>query len=235
MFMSKTRKTIEYPVYVKVSDALEMVKKIVKQFRNDSIEIEALATCIGSSNAKSGTFLRKLADLKRYGLIEGRGANLGATELAKRIATHTTETERNQAITEMIFNIPIFKSLYDVFQSNTAPSENDVFMQLINITKMDRAELQPISAEIRKFYIDAMQYINVSEMANQSTYKMMMASPSQQGIPNKPQITQEGISTFITDKINLNLPETIPNLELIKTAVENRIKELKEGKKETSA
>jgi len=230
--MSRTRKTIEYPVYVKVSDALELIKKVVKQFRNDSIGIEALATCIGSSNAKSGTFLRKLADLKRYGLIEGRGANLGATELAKRIATHTTDTERNEAIKEMIFNIPIFKSLYDVFQSNIAPSENEVFMQLINITKMDRAELQPISAEIRKFYIDAMQYINVNEMVK-SPPQTMMETRQQSAVQGKPQIiSQEGITTFITDKINLTLPENESNLEIIKMAIENRIKELKEGKKE---
>jgi hypothetical protein len=50
-------------------------------------------------------------------------------------------------------------------------------------------------------------------------------------LQNKPQVIQEGLSTFRTDKIDLNLPETIPNLELIKTAVENRIKELKEGMK----
>jgi hypothetical protein len=47
------------------------------------------------------------------------------------------------------------------------------------------------------------------------------------------QQTQEGLITFIADRINLSLPENVTNLELIKTAVENRIKELKEpeGKK----
>lgn len=36
----------------------------------------------------------------------------------------------------------------------------------------------------------------------------------------------------MVDKINLSLPESITNLELIKMAIENRIKELEGGEKD---
>ncbi len=223
---------VDAPVYVTATKAIEYAKRIVSTFKSDSMTGEALAHTMGHDNDRSGTFIRKLSDLKRYGLIESRGDGLYATDLAKRISAWTSEDERINALREMVFNIGIFKQLYDVLQSNTAPSENEVLSQLLNITKKDRADLQSISAEIRKFYIDAMQYINVNEM-RQVSQTVMDAPHSQQSTQNRQQPNSEGAITFIADKINLSLPESITNLELIKLAIENRIKELKqnEGKK----
>lgn len=220
---------VEVPVYVTISDAIDISKKLIT-FKGGDITKEALASTLGHKNIKSGTFSRKVADLKKYGLLEGRGDAYRATDLANKIAFAPTENERNEAVLEMINNIDIIKKLAEVLPHDAAIPENEIRTKLINITKERPDKLQPIMAIVSKLYKDAVPYIGVIPMATgQSGY-----SASQQSTQNRPQQpTQEGTILFVADKINLSLTETIPNLELIKTAIENRIKDLRqmEGKK----
>jgi hypothetical protein len=158
---------VDYPTYVNFTEAIKIAKKLVSTFKGSVITSDALANALQHKNASSGTFLRKIADLKRLGIIDGRGSVV-TTDLAKRIAIPTNEQEKSTAIEEMVFKIQIIKQLHDVFQSNVLPSENEILIQLINITKKDRAELQPITAEVRNLYKDAMQYLTMKPQSSQS-------------------------------------------------------------------
>lgn len=219
---------VEVPVYVSIADAIDIAKKLVT-FKGEDITRDALASTLGHKNTGSGTFIRKMSDLRKYGLIEGRGEAYKATELTNRIAFASNETEKNGAILEMINNVDIIKKLAEVLPHDTSVPESEIRSKLVNITKRRPDELQPLMAIISKLYKDALPYMDMPLL-----HQVSSGSPSQSSQPsnqNKPQINnQEGTVTFVAGKANITLEENVANLELIKTAVDNRIKELKEQK-----
>lgn len=236
--MART-KVIDYPD-LHPSDAIEIAKKIVASFKSGSIAPSALAQALGHKNETSGTFLVKLADLRKYKLIDGRGTYT-ASELAKRIATAIGESERDAATTEMVFNIPILKQLYDVFQSNTNPSEDEFYTQLLNLTKEDRVKVKDISEEIRKLYIDGARYINMKNVSSTQMVDKALhtegASASFEFDPfNKADkgaisFSVEGISLKIkNDKEHLKTAQSFIKL-FLDEAEQNEKKEEKHGKK----
>ncbi len=222
---------VEVPVYVTIDDAIEIAKKLIT-FKGGDITRDALASTLGHKNTGSGTFIRKMSDLRKYGLIEGRGEAYRATDLANRIAFASSEPEKNQAILEMINNIEVIRKLAEVLPHDPSVSDSEIRSKLVNITKRRPDELEPLMATISKLYKDALPYIDMSSLQRVQTENASVRP--QQFQQNKPQQSiVEGSITFIADKINLSLPENVTNLELIKLAIENRIKELKqnEGKK----
>ena len=80
---------IEYPRYISVTEAIEVAKKLVSTFKGSTITKDALANALQHSNASSGTFLVKLSDLKKYGLIEGRGEVFYTTDIAYKENCHS--------------------------------------------------------------------------------------------------------------------------------------------------
>jgi hypothetical protein len=226
---------VEAPAYVNATKAIEYAKKIVNEYRSGSITTAALAHTMNHENDKSGTFLRKVSDLKRYGILEGRGNALYATDLAKRISASTSEEEKDAALKEMVFNIPIFKQLYDAFLSNRSPSDNEVLSQLLNITKKDRADLQSISAEIRKFYIDAVQYINMKS----ASVQVQTQRPEQQqpvgfdATPIQTSDKSKEVLTFTADGISLKIVNDEMHLERAKNFIKLYLPEEDKKKKAT--
>lgn len=217
---------VEVPVYVSISDAIEIAKKLIT-FKGEEITRDALASTLGHKNTGSGTFIRKMSDLRKFGLIEGRGESYKATELANRIAFASNEAEKNQAILEMINNVEIIRKLAEVLPHDVSVPESEIRSKLVNITKKRPDELQPLMAIISKLYKDALPYMTMS-----NARQVQVERPRQNMQPDVEEPRDPTRIVFQVDKIDLKLPENITNLELIKTAIENRIKELKEGKKE---
>lgn len=226
-------KVVDAPAQINATKAVEYAKKIVNEYKSGSITTAALAHTMGHENDKSGTFLVKLADLKRYGILESKGDGLYATDLAKRLSAWTSEEEKENALREMVFNITIFKQLYDAFQSNRAPSESEILSQLLNITKKDRAELQSISGEIRKFYIDAMQYITMSTSQRTSTVSSQLQEGEKIGLEIATPFSdnKQDILTFTAEGISLKVINDNAHLEKAKAFLSLFTEEKGEGKK----
>lgn len=210
---------VEYPRYISITEAIEIAKKLVSTFKGNSISKEALATALQHSNASSGTFLVKLSDLKKYGILEGRGDAFYTTDIAKKIAIPTDQNEKDNAIKEMINNVKILPQLYEALRLNVAPTQNDILIHLITITKRDRSELQPLLAEISKLYKDALSYISVSDMAQSSTQTVMQEPQSQSNIPIQVADKTKEILTFMADGISLKVINDTEHLEKIKKFV----------------
>src|SRR3989338_5542713 len=92
----------EYPD-MDVDVSLELAKKIETTFNSKSAPQSAIAETLGHKTDKSGPFQMKLSDLRKYGLIEGRG-DVKTTDLTKRLFLHPSDDEYNQAIAELIKN-----------------------------------------------------------------------------------------------------------------------------------
>lgn len=228
--MARTQ-VIEHPTYLSIPEGIDIAEKLVKTFKNDPITIDALANIMQHKNAKSGTFLKKLSDLRKYGLIEGRGKAYFVTQLAKDIAIPTSRT-KEEAIREMVFNIEIIKKLYDGFGSNTAPSDNEILLRLINITGIDKTQLQQILAEISKIYKDALPYIS---MTGHTTATQHMAQVNRDTSPiqsDNVDISATAPITIADEGIYLKIVKDTEHLNLAKDLIDIYIKKLEEvGKK----
>jgi hypothetical protein len=97
-----------------ISDAAELAKKIAQSFRTNEFSKESLAAALGYKNAVSGAFNQRLADLRKYGIVEGRGDRLRATNLSQRLAA-PAPGEYEHSIQEMLEAIPLFRALHEHF------------------------------------------------------------------------------------------------------------------------
>jgi hypothetical protein len=227
--MSRTQ-LIEHPTYLSIAEAIDVAEKIVKTFKSDGITIDALASIMKHKNAGSGTFLKKLSDLKKYGIIDGRGTYY-ATQLAKDIAIPTSQEEKDNAIRKMIFNIEIIRKLHDALKSNVAPTDNDILIQLINITKEDKSQLQPILAEISNLYKDALPYIS---MAGHTTATQQMAQVNRDApttLPENVDISATAPITIADEGIYLKIVKDTEHLNLAKDLIDIYIKKLEASEK----
>ena len=70
-------------------------------------------------SAKSGAFIRRIAALKYFGLIEEKGGQIELTELAKRIIFSKNEIEKKKSLVESFLNPKLFEKLYTSTSKNT--------------------------------------------------------------------------------------------------------------------
>ena len=91
--------TYSYPD-IRFSDAIEISARILNKFKG-SIRVKGLAWELGMAE-NSGTLFAKIAALRDFGLVEGRG-ELRVSDLAQRIINPANESERLQA-TSQSFN-----------------------------------------------------------------------------------------------------------------------------------
>lgn len=221
--------TIEYPRYISISEGIEIAKKLVGTFKGNAISKDALANMLNHKNSTSGTFLVKLSDLKKLGIIEGRGDSFSTTEVAKKIAIPTDENEKNSAIREMINNVRILTQLYENLHSDTAPTDNDILIQLINITHKDRAMIRPLVAEISKLYKDALPYISMA--TSTSSIQMQRPTSVNNPSPNLNEILQStDILQIKDDGIVMNIKKDKEHLETAKELLEFYIKKIPKSK-----
>ena len=141
----------DYPLTT-VADGIENAKKIVLQFKGQSFDRKALAAALGNKSAETGAFNQRLADLRRFGVIDGRGETLQVTALAQRLAIPTNNDEFSDAVFEMMTRVPLFKLLYEHTEGKS-PTEDELLATLINLTKADRASMQS-ALELRAPFLD---------------------------------------------------------------------------------
>lgn len=150
------RNDISLPV-MDVAEAITAAEKLVKGFKSLNFNREALAQAIGSTTVNSGTFMRKLADMRKYGLINGKIDDLYVSEIAKTIAIPRNDEERKAAVREIIMSIPLYKALFDHF-GNKIPTDDELLSFLL--TKTDRVSANAILGRIKKAYIEALNHLS---------------------------------------------------------------------------
>lgn len=141
--------TFDYPDTT-VDDAVEIAKKLASTFKSTEFGRDALAAALGYKAPNSGAFNQRLADLRKFGIVEGRGDSSRVTELARTLAA-PRPGEYQEAIASLMFRVPLYKALHDHYKG-AAPGEDDFFATLLNLTKADRIDVQNQAGKIRSLY-----------------------------------------------------------------------------------
>jgi len=159
--------SFEYPDF-HFKSLLDAIEILVIKFNGKANSSKTFAEALKHKSDKSGAFLRKIADLRRYGLIEKR--DLIATSIGKKIAKPLRgDDERKENLNLAIKNMPLWIKLYERLKTKT-PNLDEFKLQLAEITQ-DEDETRKNADKIRNLYIEAMSYYNESlEAENNGNY-----------------------------------------------------------------
>jgi hypothetical protein len=142
---------------------IEDAKKVYEKFPNEEVEAEFIAHTLDNSPT-SGAFKQKLADLRSYGLLEGRG-KIRISELGKKV-TYGHEDEKREAFEKIIKNIPLWGIFFDKY--GVSIKEDNFWVDLAKITGLERPESQNKAEWVRKAYLDDVRYYKPVEKAQES-------------------------------------------------------------------
>ena len=142
--------TYSYPD-IRFSDAVEIAGRILNKFRG-TVTVKGLAWELGMAE-NSGTLFAKIATLRDFGLVEGRG-ELRISDLARRILHPANPVEGQQSRIEAFQRVDLLRTLYERFEGE-APDDSTLLIGLEEITKAPREEIVRRFTLIQKHLADA--------------------------------------------------------------------------------
>lgn len=140
---------------------LNEVKKTYDKFEGGDVSPSLIADLLGQK-ITSGGFLQKLADMKAYGLISGRG-KLKVSDLGKKIAYPVNEEEKMMALEVAIRSIELWDLLFNKFGASLP--EHNFWVDLKQITGAESPEAQTKANLIRKAYLDDVGLLKMGELS----------------------------------------------------------------------
>lgn len=220
--------TYDYPEY-QFGTLLEAITMLVDKFNGQANDEKTFAEAIGHKTETSGAFLLKLADLRKYGLVDKRG--ITATERAKKIVKYLTPQERQQAINETIMEIRLWKDLFQRIKTKT-PVWDDFKISLAELTA-DRETTIKDGQKIQNLYIDAIS--NYSEEAQtggapdeQLSFSYAQKTKGQEVKHSEVVKVSENLIVLRSGETHVSLPRTDNNIEVLISILRN-MKEKKES------
>lgn len=207
----------DYPD-TRIVTLLKALEILVKTMNGEAKDEKNFANAIGHKNIRSGGYLQKVADLRRYGFIEkGRFA---ATANAKKIIQPLSNEEKQNTLNECIMSINLWRDLYGRLKGSV-PSPEDFKIHLSEIaTDRDRAYKE--GDTIRNLYIDALKYYN------EGAGKTATGTGSQIGIKKDMGVEKVSGESLVlkSGETDISLKKTDANIEVLITV----LKSLKEKK-----
>jgi hypothetical protein len=214
----------------RLTTLLSDTKKIYEQFKSDEVGTEFIAHTLGQA-PRGGAFLQRMADLRSYGLIEGRGSKIRVTELGKQ-ATYGHEVERVDALVKLVKNIPLWAILNEKFGSSI--KEENFWIDLMKITGAERVDAQKQANSVRNAYIADIKDIILVEKPKLTPEPQIGETRTKGGIDKDDdmEITSKEAVAYIkfpgigavnldlNDETNLSLAEQI--LKTVRTKLQKR-------------
>lgn len=137
-----------YPAKLTAEEAAEIAKVLANDFNGQASSEEAFAQALGHSTSNSGSFIKKVADARNYGVLPTRGLEI--TPLGQRVANPRDKKERTEALFEMYENVPILDKLYEQLDGREPP--NKLWSILIEISDAERNEAKEAEDDILRLY-----------------------------------------------------------------------------------
>ena len=140
---------------IRFGDAVEIAGRILSKFKG-VVSVKGLAWELGMAEG-SGTLFAKVAALRDFGFVEGRG-ELRITPLAQRVL-HPSSTEDGQgARGEAFQRVELLRQLYVRFEGEV-PDDMSLLVGLEELTKASRDEIVRRAPLIQKHLTDAVRVL----------------------------------------------------------------------------
>ncbi len=212
----------------RLRDLIEDTKKFYDKFPNEEVKSELIAHTI-SYSPTGGAFKQRLADLRLYGLIEGRG-KIKVSELGKMI-TYGDEKEKTDASEKIIRNIPLWNIFFDKYKASI--KEENFWIDLVKITGVERPTAQTKADSIRKAYMDDIKYFKpvekTSEISNSVPQVSETFNRSEKNMLDPQRETTQGVESNNIEEIKFsNIRIYIPKGDAKAIAIAKKLLDLYE-------
>lgn len=177
---------------IRFGDAVEIAGRILSKFKG-VVSVKGLAWELGMAEG-SGTLFAKVAALRDFGFVEGRG-ELRITPLAQRVL-HPSSTEDGQgARGEAFQRVELLRQLYVRFEGEV-PDDMSLLVGLEELTKASRDEIVRRAPLIQKHLTDAVRVLG----------RMKLASKPEHSVPpqNVPAGRERAVTAAPADAIELS-------------------------------
>jgi len=193
-----------------LTDAIGVVDKIAKDF-SGRISTGGLAKALGMAE-KGGGFLHKVAALRDYSLVEGRGT-LRITPLAERIIFSHSDAEGAAARGEAFLGIDLFQKLFERTQGRV-PDEESFAIFLQDITGAKRMDVAKASTRIRRIYADGVEFAKAAAWQTAGGTQDSEEG-AETGAPAKRSTASAENIEVLAGDVELRLPRTAESIDII--------------------
>jgi hypothetical protein len=136
---------------IRFGDAVEIAGRIQSKFKG-TVNVKGLAWELGMAEG-SGTLFAKVAALRDFGLVEGRG-ELHVSPLAQRVLHPASGAESRKARAEAFHRVELLRRLYHRFEGEV-PDDASLLIGLEELTNAPRGEIVRRASLIQKHLGDA--------------------------------------------------------------------------------
>ena len=140
---------------IRFGDAVEIANRILNKFKG-TVSVKGLAWELGMAEG-SGTLFAKVAALRDFGLVEGRG-ELRVSQLAQRVLHPTNSEEGLEATAEAFQRVELLSQLYTRFEGEV-PDDMSLLVGLEEISRAPRDEIVKRAPLIQKHLTDAIRVL----------------------------------------------------------------------------
>ncbi len=138
---------------IRFGDALAIAERIATKFKG-TVSVKGLAWELGMAE-NSGTLFAKVAALRDFGLLDGRG-ELRISALARRIIQPVSTEEGRAARAEAFQRVELLRQLYARFNGEL-PDDMGLLVVLEELTRASREDIVRRVALIQKHLTDAIR------------------------------------------------------------------------------
>ena len=140
---------------IRFGDAVEIAGRILTKFKG-IVSVKGLAWELGMAEG-SGTLFAKVAAMRDFGLLEGRG-ELRISPLAQRVLHPANAKEGQEARAEAFQRVDLLRQLYARFEGEV-PDDMSMLVGLEEITRSPRDEIVRRAPLIQKHLTDAIRVL----------------------------------------------------------------------------
>lgn len=142
-----------FPLY-RLNSLLKDTRTLYEKFGKKDVTREHIAQVLDQA-ATSGGFGQKVADLRSYGLLAGSATKYSISDIGAK-ATFGTDREKAEALDKAVRLIDLWSKIYE--KCGKDPITATFWLDLADITGLERPEAQSKADAVRKAYLEDMKY-----------------------------------------------------------------------------
>ena len=214
---------------IRFGDALAIAERIATKFKG-TVSVKGLAWELGMAE-NSGTLFAKVAALRDFGLLDGRG-ELRISALARRIIQPVSAEEGRAARAEAFQRVELLRQLYTRFNGEL-PDDMGLLVVLEELTRASREDIVRRVALIQKHLTDAIRVMGRQADLAKNTED----SEKNQNILSTPDATEapDGSLTVTAAGRQLSVPMSPEYIDVAVSLLEAIKKELIEARETAEA
>ena len=219
----------------KIDNAIKDIDLFEKSLKGKTDNQEAFAKLLGYKSTKNGAYINRLSDLRKYGLIEKRGA-VRITELGRKII-YAKDIRKKDYILEAIKTVSLFEDLIDKIGMTPDFDKFDVYLLDVGFSQSNAFKYARKFGNIYKSFIPYITKDNLQEKPKKSLDDDMDETDPKTRFGEESDIsnvTEKNYykATLVSDGIFLKLPKEQDKIDLVRILLNRLEKEIGTGKKE---